>query len=185
MTAGKSRKGFDIDLREGQATERALKRLLMGHGPLIEVKSEWKATSTGNVFLEFEQAGPPTFQPRPSGVAITVSHWWATAFMDGGDAFAYVIRKSDDIRALGRKAYREGRVKPGGDDDLYRGVLVPVEWLLKPVEPTPQSIVPAAPASGLCGVGSPDGSERCDKVVGHHDPHHAPSWVWPNTEKAS
>lgn len=132
MTAGQSRKGFDIDLREGMAVERSLSRLLAGRGQKVEVKSDYQAVKTGRIFLEFEQAGPPTFEPRPSGVAITVADWWATVLMDHESIHGVLLNPTEHVRAIGRIAYRKGMTANGGDNDLYRGVLVPLGWFLRP-----------------------------------------------------
>lgn len=132
MTVGQSRHGFDIDLRDGQAKEDAVARLLMGTGPRVEVKTDHKALMTGRVFLEFEQAGPPSNQPRPSGVAITVAEWWATVLMDHDRIHGVLLNPTAYLRELGRAAYRKGYTAKGGDNDRYRGVLVPLGWLLKP-----------------------------------------------------
>lgn len=173
MTTGRSRKGFDIDLRDGQVQEKALAHLLSGTGPRVEVKSDSKHIHTGNIFLEFEQAGPPSFVARPSGIAITVADWWATVLMDESDQpYAFVLRKTADMRRLGRLAYSEGRVKPGGDHDLYRGVTVPVDWLLRWLAPEAEQIAPPPVA---CGVLLDD--EPCLREPAHVGPHHSENFV--------
>lgn len=133
MTIGQSRKGFDIDLREGIANEDSLAAILRSGGPRVEVKTDNKALSTGRVFLEFEQAGPPTYKPRPSGVAITVAEWWATILTDKDCIHGILLNTVEHLRSLGRVAYRKGYTAKGGDFDMYRGVLVPLGWFLKPV----------------------------------------------------
>jgi len=131
MSTGLSRKGFDIDLRDGQLMEGKVARLLAEAGPLIEVKADHKALTTGRVFLEFEQAGPPTFQPRPSGLAVTTAEWWVTVLVDGNVIRAVLLHPTTFVRALGRIAFRKGYHAKGGDNDLYRGVLVPLGWFLR------------------------------------------------------
>lgn len=139
MTVGQSRKGFDIDLREGQAGEGAVANLLLSGGGRIEVKTDYKALSTGRVFLEFEQAGPPTFTARPSGVAVTVAEWWATVLMDHERIHGVLLNPTEFLRQIGRVAYRKGYTAKGGDDDLYRGVLVPLGWLIRPAREAGQN----------------------------------------------
>ncbi|MBA3583014.1 MAG: hypothetical protein H0W36_00540 [Gemmatimonadetes bacterium] len=132
MTVGQSRKGFDIDLREGVAVEGSLKGLLAADGKRVEVKSDYQALKTGRIFLEFEQSGPPTFKPRPSGVAVTVAEWWATVLMDKDCIHGVLLNPTEHVRAIGRVAYRKGYRAKGGDEDLYSGVLVPLGWFLRP-----------------------------------------------------
>lgn len=132
MTAGQSRKGFDLDLRDGLAKEGELGRILALRGDHIEVKTDYKACVTGNVFVEYEQAGPPTFQARPSGVAITVAEWWVTVLMHRDAIQCVLVNPTDYIKKVGRIALAKGLTAKGGDSDLYRGVLVPLGWLLRP-----------------------------------------------------
>lgn len=132
MTAGQSRKGFDLDLRDGLMKEGELASVLSLSGPRIEVKTDYRACETGNVFLEYEQAGAPTFTPRPSGVAITVAEWWVTVLMHRDRIQCVLVNPTDYIKKVGRIAYSKGRMANGGDNNLYRGVLVPLGWLLRP-----------------------------------------------------
>jgi len=135
MSTGQSRRGFDVDLRDGQMMEGELSRILALGGDRIEVKTDHKAHETGRLFLEFEQAGPPSFVTRPSGVAITVAEWWVHILMDGEHILAVLINPTEHVKAIGRIAYRKGMEAKGGDDDLYRGVLVPLAWFLRPTKP--------------------------------------------------
>lgn len=139
MTAGQSRYGFDLDLRDGMLKEGELGRLLSLSGSQIEVKTDYKAVQTGNVFVEFEQAGPPTYQPRPSGVAVTLAQWWATVLMDHDAIHGVLVNPTKQILDLGRLAYRRGLTAKGGDHDMYRGVLLPLGWLLRPVRKAGQN----------------------------------------------
>lgn len=122
MTSGPSRRGFDIDLREGEVHEGELARILALVGPRIEVKTDHKAAHTGNVFVEYAQ---PTGR---SGIAATTAEWWA--FNIVGQCI--VIVATERLRALARRAWHENRKTRGGDYNRYHGVLVPVEWLTRP-----------------------------------------------------
>jgi hypothetical protein len=133
MTAGQSRFGFDIDLAQGILKEGELGRILSLGGSRIEVKTDYKAAQTGNVFVEYEQAGPPTYKPRPSGVAITVAEWWVTVLMNRDAVHCVLVNPTEYIKKVGRIALGKGMKAKGGDNDLYRGVLVPLGWLLRPV----------------------------------------------------
>lgn len=140
MTAGQSRRGFDLDLRDGQMKEGELGRILALGGSHIEVKTDYKASQTGNVFVEYEQAGPPSFVARPSGVAITVAEWWVTVLMDQEAVQCVLVNPTEYIKKVGRIALGKGLTSKGGDNDLYRGVLVPLGWLLRPVRNAGQNM---------------------------------------------
>lgn len=139
MTVGQSRKGFDLDLRDGLLKEGELGKLLALSAPYIEVKTDHRAVQTGNVFVEFEQAGPPTFQPRPSGIAVTLAQWWATILMDHDAIHGVLVNPTAQMLELGRLAFKKGLTARGGDDDMYRGVLVPLGWLLRPIRTAGQN----------------------------------------------
>lgn len=140
MTTGQSRFGFDIDLRQGIAKEGELGRILSLSGPRIEVKTDYKALETGNVFVEYEQAGPPSFTARPSGVAVTVAEWWVTVLMHRDAVHCVLVNPTDYIKKVGRIALGKGMRARGGDNDLFRGVLVPLGWLLRPSLSTGQNM---------------------------------------------
>lgn len=120
MTAGLSNEGFDIDLRNAQLHERAVARLLTIS--TVEVKADLKVDKTGNVFIEYEQKG------RPSGVAVTQATHWCIRVVNG----RWVLLEVEELRKLVRLAMKDKhRCVVGGDYDRYRGVLIPVEWLVK------------------------------------------------------
>lgn len=123
MAQGVARSGFDLDLAHGEAREGALGRILsLRYGDRIEVKSDGKARSTGNLFVEFRQKG------RPSGIAVTEAEWWSTEVYDD----VWIILPTVVLKRLASRAYHEGRTKLGGDGDLYEGILIPVAWLTDP-----------------------------------------------------
>ena len=64
----KARPNFDLDLKFGQDKENELQEIL--HNEPIEVKCDRLCIKTGNVFVEFEDAG------RPSGISITKSKFY-------------------------------------------------------------------------------------------------------------
>lgn len=121
MTQGLSRAGFDIDLKDGQCGEGELAKILRLVGPQIEVKSDYKAAHTGNVFVEYQQPS------GDSGIKATTAHWWAFRIVGAG---VILIIETERLKDLCRKAWREGRRVRGGDMNRYHGILVPVSWLM-------------------------------------------------------
>jgi len=120
MTKGLSGAGFDIDLSEGKARESSLASILCERSTKVEVKSDKKCRHTGNLFIEFEQPS------GPSGIATTEAGWWAFEFLDD----CWLALPTQRVKELARRAYREGRIRQGGDYNNYRGVLVPIAWVL-------------------------------------------------------
>jgi len=123
MADGIARAGFDMDLAHGEARESAfVQALTRCH---VEHKCDNDAPSTGNVFVEFEQKG------RPSGIATTTADWWAIEVQ--GDT--WIVVRTSVLRRAVERVKGIGRVVMGGDHNLYRGALVPVEWLYRGIPP--------------------------------------------------
>lgn len=117
MTQGLTRKGFDLDLRSGQATENKLLEVIQSGNALVEVKSDKQAQRTGNIFVEVEYRG------QPSGLSTTEADWWAYEVDDD----VFVLMRTDRLRKLASVRRR----LPGGDHDMSVGVLLPLEKLLR------------------------------------------------------
>ena len=117
MTDGLARKGFDLDLRDGQAAENKLLDIIQSGNGLVEVKSDKLARQTGNVYVETQYRG------NPSGITSTEADWWAIEVDDD----VFVLMKTDRLRELIK--YR--RDMPGGDNDWSKGKLLPVERLVR------------------------------------------------------
>lgn len=120
MADGIARAGFDIDLRDGQAREDALVHVFLKDK--VEHKYDGKARSTGNLFVEYSQKG------KPSGLATTTADYWAFEYDDN----CWLIVPTERLKAVASQAYKAGKRKKGGDGDQYEGVLVPIEWLVRP-----------------------------------------------------
>jgi hypothetical protein len=121
MAEGIAREGFDIDLRHGLAREDALVDVFLK--AKVEHKCDEKARRTGNLFIEYRQKG------RPSGIAVTAADWWAFEFDDE----TWLIVPTEKLKRLARLAYQQNRRAKGGDNNLYEGVLLPTEWLVRPM----------------------------------------------------
>ena len=87
----------------------------------IECKSDRLAIETGNVFIEYAQYG------RPSGIAITTADYWAIEY----DKNCWIFLPTLVLKTIARRAYRyKWRRRPGGDNDKFDGVVVPIQWLV-------------------------------------------------------
>lgn len=120
MSEGLSNKGFDIDLATGQFSESVLADILSRSGQYIEVKSDAKCQQTGNIYLEYESRG------KPSGLAVTEAQWWAIEYRP----MRWLIIRTLELKEIAREYYKNGGIK-GGDYDTSRGVLVPLERILR------------------------------------------------------
>lgn len=141
MTVGDSRYGFDIDLAQGVAREDAFAKVVMRS--LVEHKRDWKAQSTHNIAVEYKQKGPPNFEERLSGIAITRAAWWAVEYASD----CWLLLPVDRVKELANRAVREKRTKWGGDDNNYLFALIPAVWFLGSAG-TPVQL--GEPADGPC-----------------------------------
>lgn len=125
MAEGLAREGFDLDLKFGEARESAFVSALTDCH--VECKSDQKVRVTGNVFIETYQRSR-NGEWRKSGINASTAAWWAIEYAD--DAWL-VIRRS-----LLHTVAQRAPAHNGGDENRYRGRLVPVEWLICPWRPS-------------------------------------------------
>lgn len=116
MSQGLTRKGFDLDLRTGEAAENRLLDIIQSGNGLVEVKSDKQAQRTGNIFVEVEYRG------QPSGLSTTEAEFWAYEVDDD----VFVLMRVDRLRKLASVRRR----LPGGDHDMSVGVLLPLTKLV-------------------------------------------------------
>ena len=119
MIHTKARPSFDLDLKFGQDKENELQEIL--HNEPIEVKCDRLCIKTGNVFVEFEDAG------KPSGISKTTAAYYAIAL--------YKKERKKQIWVLIptvilKKLMKKYPVKSGGDNWEARGHIIPKQDLL-------------------------------------------------------
>jgi hypothetical protein len=123
--AGKGKLGmkfnsdFAFDLQMGQAEEIWLSDLLKSK--TVEVKRDYMAAKTGNLFVEFESRG------KASGLATTRADFWAFIL----DGERVIILPTEFLKRVCREIFKEGRTVKGGDSNTSMGVLVKIEELVK------------------------------------------------------
>ena len=120
MAQGLAGGGFAYDLVIGEEYESDLATILRSTGNKVEVKADFRAADTGNLFVEYHQPS------GHSGIATSKAEWWA--FYVVGTHTWYLIQ-SFKLKKLCRKALKQGLTRKGGDNDNYEGVLLPLSWL--------------------------------------------------------
>ena len=121
---------FDFDVRRGKVGEDYVGTILEEiASDSIEVKTDYGANKTGNLYVEFEQetqAGDWV----PSGIATSQAAYWAFAFADG-----VIFIKLDRLKEICRDVYnqdRQGNVgyRPRNEhSNASRGIKLPVKYL--------------------------------------------------------
>jgi O-acetylhomoserine/O-acetylserine sulfhydrylase-like pyridoxal-dependent enzyme len=106
------------DLKLGQKGENLLAHILLLKGDTIEVKTDFQAQETGNVFVEYKS------RDALSGISTSTATFWA--FVISNEQIVIIeskkLKKICKIKGL-------KRVK-GGDENTSEGILVPVCQLL-------------------------------------------------------
>ena len=110
---------FAYDLKIGQDEEVWLADLLRGQ--TVEVKRDFIASRTGNLFVEFSSRG------KRSGLATTRADFWAFIL----DGQRVVIVPTKFLQQVARRAYKQGRTVRGGDNNTSEGVLVKLKELVR------------------------------------------------------
>jgi len=110
---------FKYDLKLGQIGEKYLAEILTDKK--IEVKTDFKASKTGNVFIEYKSRG------KPSGISTSESEFYA--FILSNELI--ILIKKEELKNRCRIYLGTSRDVKGGDSNTSMGVLLPVKELLK------------------------------------------------------
>ena len=109
---------FDLDLKFGQQKEDEFKKEVEGQ---LECKVDRLCQKTGNVFIEFEDAG------KPSGISKTTAAYYAIAlYKKERKKQIWVLIPTEILKKLMVKY----PVKSGGDNWEAKGHIIPKEDLL-------------------------------------------------------
>ena len=115
----KARPNFDFDLKFGQEKENELQEIF--HNETVECKTDKICQRTGNVFVEFEDAG------RASGISITKAAYYAFClFKPERKNHIWVLIPT----AILKKLMKKYPIKNGGDNWEAKGHIIPKEDLL-------------------------------------------------------
>jgi len=109
---------FSHDLEVGQVKEKELDDIL--RNKLIEVKTDFIAKDTGNVFIEYECRG------KPSGIAKTNADFYCIAV-----EHLLIILPTDKLKDIVRPFLGTNKDRLGGDNNLSKGILLPIKILIK------------------------------------------------------
>lgn len=110
---------FKYDLAVGQEFENELAKALTNS--TIEVKRDFKAMSTGNIFVEYES------RQKPSGIATSEAEyycWWL-------DDDRCVLIKTNKLKQKCRPYLKTNRDVLGGDNNTSKGILLPLQELTR------------------------------------------------------
>ena len=110
---------FKYDLEVGQVAEKELASILSNKK--IEVKRDLKAIKTGNIYVEYHSRG------KPSGISISEAEYYCFFITDT----RLFIITTIDLKELCRKYINTDRDKKGGDNNTSKGILLPINDLIR------------------------------------------------------
>ena len=114
----KARPEFDKDLKFGEKYENEFQKAVEGQ---VECKMDRRCQETGNVFIEFEDAG------RPSGINKTTSPYYAIGlYKKDREKQIWILIPTKILKELMKKY----PIKSGGDNWEAKGYIIPKEDLL-------------------------------------------------------
>jgi len=109
---------FRFDLQVGQTYENQLAELLQKK---IEVKRDFKAMETGNIFVEYQSRN------KPSGLATSEAHYWVYWLSEK----YFITIEKNELKILCRKYLGTNRDVLGGDNNTSKGILLPLIEFIK------------------------------------------------------
>jgi hypothetical protein len=98
---------FDIDVKRGEVGED-LTAGILGEIDTVEVKTDYRASETGNVYIEvYSYRKSDKSDLKLSGISSSKANWWSFASPNGN---GLVIIRTKDLRELVRENYTRYKV---------------------------------------------------------------------------
>lgn len=108
---------FKYDLAVGKVAEEALGDIF--ENKKVEVKTDFKAKTTGNLFIEFKSRG------KDSGISTTQADYWCFKVED-----LFLLIETERLRVLVEPLKGTDAERMGGDNNTSIGVLLPLNTLI-------------------------------------------------------
>lgn len=100
---------FDLDFQRGLVGENLVGSFLQAlEGSRIEVKTDYRVTETGNVYVEIWQyRKPDASDKKPSGLSTTKAEFWV---IGSPETLGFICIRTDDLKQLIKEGnYKEVR----------------------------------------------------------------------------
>jgi len=112
---------FKYDLQVGQGYEHQLATVLEMDKKKVEVKRDFKAMKTGNIFVEYLSRG------KLSGIATSEADYYCYFLSDEH----FIMATTNRMKELCRPYWKTTRDVWGGDSNSSRGILLPLTDFVK------------------------------------------------------
>tara|TARA_R100001015_G_C4608796_1_gene164046 strand:+ start:157 stop:507 length:351 start_codon:yes stop_codon:yes gene_type:complete len=109
---------FKYDLNLGLLGEKLINDVFENNDK-VEVKTDFKAKDTGNIFIEYESRG------KLSGISTTQANWFCFVLSNENIIFL----KTEKLKKLCKQ--KGLRKVLGGDNNTSKGILLPINKLIK------------------------------------------------------
>jgi hypothetical protein len=110
---------FKFDLKLGKLAEDKLSEIFSDKK--IEVKRDFMAQKTGNVFIEYSSRG------KASGISTTEAEYYCIVISDS----RYILVSTKELKEKCRKYLNTKNDRLGGDNDTSKGIALPLIDLIK------------------------------------------------------
>jgi|TARA_R110000744_G_scaffold45378_5_gene100785 hypothetical protein len=109
---------FKYDLDLGLLGEKLVVDILTNKK--VEVKTDYKSSETGNVFIEYSSRG------KDSGITISKAEFYC--FVTSNENITFIEIKK--LKKLCRKYLNTNRDVKGGDNNTSQGILLPLKEII-------------------------------------------------------
>lgn len=108
---------FKYDLEVGQGYENQLANVLSMDSTKVEVKRDFKALNTGNIFVEYQSRG------KLSGISTTQADYYCYFLSDEH----FIMTTTNRMKRMCRAYWDTNRNVNGGDSNTSKGILLPLK----------------------------------------------------------
>lgn len=125
---------FDVDFRRGEVGEKLTHTFLKAlEGSRIEVKTDYRVTETGNVYVEtWQYRKPDAVDKKLSGINTTEAEYWVFA---GPGGKGFICIETDTLKELMREIEPPEVRQPISNPETNASIgrIVPVKEILRKI----------------------------------------------------
>jgi len=111
---------FYYDLEIGEKGEDWIKQIF-SQGSKVEVKTDFMAHATGNLFVEVYSRG------KKSGISTTIADYWIFIIYYQN---LTLILPTDKLKKIIKQNFSSSDLRLGGDNNTSLGILLPIKLIL-------------------------------------------------------
>lgn len=122
---------FDIDVKRGEVGEE-LTASILGQIDTVEVKTDYRASETGNVYIEcYSYRRGDRKDLKTSGISTTKANWWAFASPSGNGLVFISVKDLKDLVASNYTRFKVTQPIVSEKTAASIGVALPMKMILE------------------------------------------------------